>query len=254
VTHAAGHQIYRTRLLQACFRAWKESRTQDYFTRIVALSDEQNIDDKELTHVQCTNRVISRHGDYGNFSLVWLAFSFIAVIGVGSTYLRIKTLQTSNDAELLANVFGGPSTTGHQDNTAAFVSFAILGTIFIVTQLVAISFGYKYGFAGRESSDAFNAIGGHPNYRSYWRSIQHRMNIANLRLQSLQRRLEERASPIDWKRDFFDFVKEARLAGNKNLHEPPDFDGPAPPAESVAPAEPAAAEQDNITPFERGAK
>ena len=264
VTHTAGHQIYRTKLLKACFRAWKEKRGKQFYTRAVSLSEDQSVDDDEPMNVQCANRVVARYNDFGSYVWVWVALMFIAVIAVGATMLRLSTLETSNDAELLANVFGdlggavsAPPQTGQPDRTAAFVSFSILAVIFVVTQFVAIYFGFKYGFAGRESSDAYRETGGHSNYRSYWRRIQHNMNIANLRLQSLQRLLEERSEPIDWKRNFFDFVREEREQGNSNLHMPPD--PPQRPSRPPRQAKPPTGDKgeddsDNITPFDRNAK
>ena len=168
--------------------------------------------------------------------------------------LRLSTLDTSNDAELLASVFGdlsGPETetAGTAPNrTAAFVSFGLLAAIFVVTQLVAMTFGYKYGFAGRESGDAYKETGGHTNYRSYWRRVQHYMNIANRRLQTLQRLLEQRAGPIEWKRNFFDFVSEQREDGNLNLHQPPP---PRPAGHSRTPpvSDESSETKDNVTPI-----
>lgn len=261
ITHKAGHQLYRTKLLQSCFRAWKEKREKHFFTRMVSLSEDQSKDDNESPYVQCTNRVVTRHGDYGSYVWVLVAVFFIAVIAIGATVLRLETLDTSRDAELLANVFGemgdaAAGAGGQTDSTAAFVSFAILAVIFVVTQFVAMGFGYNYGFAGRESVEAFNETGGHSNYRSYWRRIQHRMNIADLRLQTLQRLLEQRSGPIDWHTNFFDYVREQRAAGNSNLHEPPP-DSPDRPTDPVNQAKPAAeppADPANVTPFDRTAK
>jgi hypothetical protein len=261
LTHAAGRQLHRTKVLQACFRAWKESHGKRFFTRVVSLADDQKIDDSEPTNVQCANRVAAHERDFGSYILVWLAILFIAVIAVGATTLRLSTLETSGDAALLANLFGefGASDAqsagaGQPDRTAAFVSFGILGVIFVVTQFVAISFGYKYGFAGRESAHAYDELGGHTNYRSYWRGIQHRMNIANLRLKTLQRLLEQRSGPIDWHKNFFDFVREERAAGNTNLNEPPSSpDSPTPPAQEAAVHSDRASGDNNVTPIDRNA-
>ncbi len=259
LTHAAGHQLYRRKVLRACFRAWKEKRGPHFFSGVMSLSKDQDADDNEPSYVQCANRVAAHHNDFGSYILILLAFLFIAIIAVGATMLRLSTLETSNDADLLANLFGEFGGTpaqggeGQPDKFAAYVSFAILGTIFVVTQFVAMSFGYRYGFAGRESAAAYDETGGHTSYRSYWRGVQHRMNIANLRLQSLQRRLEQSAAPIDWDKNFLDFVREQIAAGNTNLHEPPAPDQPRPPTQPAS----AQAEQpnaaDNVTSIDRNA-
>lgn len=260
ITHFAGHQIYRSKLLKACFRASKGRREKSFYTRIMSLSDDQSLDDDQSPSIQCTNRVISRDGDVGSYALVWVAVLFISVIAIGSTILRITTLSTSNDTELLANLFGDASSAGSAvganppDNTAAFVSFSILAAIFIVTQVVAMSFGYKYGFGGRQSATAYRDSNGHGDYRSYWRHIQHRMNTADSRLQTLHRLLERSAAPTDWHKDFFDFVRERRAAGNTNLNEPPSApDRPTRPPEAAAASDEPTKGDDNVTPFDRTA-
>ena len=63
--------------------------------------------------------------------------------------------------------------------------FTILAIIFIVTQLVGMSVGYRYGFAGKQSKEAYAATHGAAEYDSYWAPVQRRMNIANLRLHTL---------------------------------------------------------------------
>lgn len=259
LTHKAGNQLYRTKLLQSCFRAWKEKRGPHFFSRPVALTEKQSIDDGEPPYVQCTNRVATRHGDFGGHAWVWSAVIFVLVIAIGATWLRIATLDSSNDVELLENIFGdigGATPSAGGNRTAAFVSFAMLAAIFVVTQVVAVGLGYNFGFAGRESLDAFNQTGGHPNYHSYWRPIQRRMDIANSRLQSLQRLLEQGSAPIDWKYNFYHFVRRARSEGNTSLRMPPDHTDP-PPTEPAARGEAPKAAADaetNITRLDRGSK
>jgi hypothetical protein len=259
LTHAAGRQLYRRKVLQACFRAWKEKLGPHFFTGVISHSENEHADDSEPTYVQCANRVADHRNDFGSYTLVVLASLFIAIIAVGATLLRLSTLDSSNDADLLANIFGelgaaAAASEGQPDRLAAYVSFGILGVIFIVTQFVAMTFGYRYGFAGRESAAAYSETGGHSSYRTYWRGIKSRMNIANTRLQTLQRRIEKNSEPITWQKNFLSFVREEIEGGNSDLHlPPPSPDQPPPTTEpaSVQSEQPDAA--DNVTPIDRSA-
>jgi hypothetical protein len=230
LTHKAGHQLYRTKLLQACRRALKEKRGPHFFSRPIALSEKQSIDDSEPPYVQCTNRIVTRHDDYGGRFWIWSATLFVLIIAIGATWLRIATLDSANNTELLQDIFGGleggaAEPSAMSNRTAAFISFGMLAVIFVITQVVAVGLGYNYGFAGRESLAAYTQTGGHPNYESYWRQIQHRMNIANSRLQSLQRLMEEASVPISWQYNFFDYIR--REKDNRNLRLPPEPDNPS---------------------------
>jgi hypothetical protein len=257
LTHKAGHQLYRTRLLQGLRKAWKEKRGEYFYSRQVALSERQSVDDREPPYVQCANRIVTSHDDFGGRFWIWAAVIFVAIIAIGATWLRMATLDSSNDAELLQDIFGGDAGAAAQsapgDRTAAFVSFGMLAAIFVITQVVAVGLGYNYGFAGRESSKAYAETRGHPNYESYWRRIQHRMNIANARLQSLQRMIEEGAMPIAWKYNFFHYIR--REKDNSNLRLPPAPDHPPTEPSTEVPAEESqAGEATNVTRLERGGK
>jgi hypothetical protein len=257
LTHKAGHQLYRTKLLQACRKALKEKRGPHFFSRPIALSEKQSVDDSEPTYVQCTNRIVTRHDDFGGRFWIWSATFFVLIIAIGAAWLRIVTLDSSNDVELLQDIFGGlegaaagPSASGNR--TAAFISFGMFAVIFVITQVVAVGLGYNYGFAGRESLAAYTQTSGHSNYESYWRQIQHRMNIANSRLQSLQRLMEEATVPITWQYNFFDYIR--REKDNRNLRLPPEPDHPpSEPSNQRVPDE-GGRDQTNVARLDRSGK
>ncbi len=93
VTHAAGHQLYRTRLLRSCFQQFQAVRQTDeppgrkkvFISQVVALKDDQSVDNDQPTHVQCANRIATTPSDHGSLSWVWIAGLLVVFIAVIST-------------------------------------------------------------------------------------------------------------------------------------------------------------------------
>lgn len=234
VTHAAGHQLYRTRLLRSCFKRFQaeslhapetQRAHRTYTSRIVSLSDDQAVDAGRPPHVQCANRVATTPDDMGSYAWVWVAGALILFIAVLSTLLRIETLQGNELAQASGGLFGGGGgdASGSQEaqHYAAITSFWILAVVFVVTQLVGMGVGFRYGFAGKQSADAYKAIGGCADYETYFRPIRRRMSLADLRLSALHRMMERHLPvDIDWERDFLDFVRGERKRGVTDLQDP----------------------------------
>lgn len=261
VTHAAGHQLYRTRLLRSCFQQFQASlidgadersepakrQSRVFSSGIVSLREDQSIDNALPAHVQCANRVASRPDDLGSYAWVWLAAILVIVIAVVSVILRIETLHSSDlgSSQVVPAIFqgGGPSSDAQNAvasarEYAALSSFAILSVIFIVTQLVGMGVGYRYGFASKQGRGAFDATRGCADYEIYFRPVRRRMSIADLRLTTLHRLMEKRLPhEIDWRlndgreRDFLEFIRDERRRGATDLQDPTNLDNrPASPA------------------------
>ena len=166
VTHSAGHQLYRTRLLRSCFQQFQAAGLHDrqirssdrsFTTHVISLEQDQDCDDEASEAVQCANRVATSPNDRGSYAWMWIAAGLILAIAVLSTVLRIETLHS--DPTVTGggtDVFGGAGAAGMGADQsaamelAAISSFWILATKFpVVTQLVGMGVGYRYGFAGR---------------------------------------------------------------------------------------------------------
>lgn len=244
VMHAAGHQLYRTNLLRSCFKEFQANKDPSFTSHIVALGERQDVDDRwpdgsrgaeksALTpdHVRCANRVATKPGDRGSYAWIWLAALLMLAIAIGSTVLRVEMMHAAEAAPSFAGMFQvgaapTPAPTGDAAaaarEMAAMAGFTILAVIFVVTQLVGMSVGYRYGFAGKQSKEAYGATRGAPDYDTYWEPIQRRMNIANLRLHTLHRMLEKHSPrPIDFKKTFINFIEEERRRGADDLQMPP---------------------------------
>jgi hypothetical protein len=259
VTHSAGHQLYRTRLLRSCFQQFQAgmlnpseegveadgTRPRVFSSEIISLNDDQSKDDRLPVHVQCANRVITRPDDVGSYAWIWIAAILVGLIAIISVVLRMETMHS---ADLLAAEFiagGGDAGEGQQAaaaaarETAALASFAMLAIIFVVTQLVGMGVGYWYGFAGKQSHEAYRATGGCPDYDTYFAPVRRRMSIADLRLTTLHRLMERRLPhEINWTRDFLNFIREERERGATDLQDPTNLEGTPPGASAIAHPDP----------------
>jgi hypothetical protein len=240
VTHAAGHQLYRTSLLRSCFREYQTYKDKAFSSQTISLDDNQWLDQKQRPHVQCANRVITKPGDRGTYWWVVLALFLISAIAVGSTKLRIDTLHSApaDSGAFISDIFNidgdqeaappptpaavaDPAAVNAREQ-AALTGFAMLAVIFVVTQFVGMSLGYWYGFASKQGKDAFRATHGAADYDIYWAPIQSRINIADARLYTLHRLLEQHSPhPLDLKKTFINFIKRERGRGAQDLHMPP---------------------------------
>lgn len=253
VTHAAGHQYYRTSLLRACFKRFKESGGHGrFFSGKVVLSDEQTKDDGEPDHTQCANRVCENPADQGSYGIIIVAAIFIAAIAIGSTWMRWENLRKDMIEQTAAvqqkeAASGNPFAAGGavalpdevtapqkaadskaQEEAAAatksgsLAGFLMLAFIFIVTQLVGIGVGFKYGFASKHSREAFKETRGFQTYDAYLAHYQHYIDLATARLHQLQQQMEEDAhQKLNLSKTFRDFIVEnaeesAKLRHNVN--------------------------------------
>jgi len=188
ITHAAGHQLYRTNLINAVRVNWEQTvqdNHREFKTHEISLHQPQSIDDDQPAPTQLVNRV----GDRGKYTMVIIAVIVIVTIAVFSTSMRIKAhekaetdrtigmqvapessnpfAQTSGDG--LPAAVTGPNKQAREEaakqihdagTSEAMSAFIILAVIFVVTQIVAIYAGFKWGFGGKESAAAYKRTRG----------------------------------------------------------------------------------------------
>jgi len=176
VTHGAGSQYYRTKLIRSCYARYKEGGNTNYHsTRVISLSDDQFADHAEPSETRCLNRIIENPHDMGSYGWSWVAGIFVAVIFVASGVMRVSHMEseltrksqaieanTSNPfakstlpSELTApqqesdkKASGEARTNELLEGSSAIL---ILGFIFVVTQIVGFGAGHKHSFAGKET-------------------------------------------------------------------------------------------------------
>lgn len=192
VTHAAGHQYYRTSLLRSCYKRYREKEGKEYSSRLVSLNDPQDVDQAQPDYVRCINRVAKNAHEKGSFGWLWVAGLFIAAIFVLSTYMRYQNMnheltiearqQQEQSTQLANDPFAGmtlPDEVTQPQREAdrkldqeildstkgeGLAANIMLGLIFVVTQIVGFGAGYKYGFVGRETYKPANGN----NFSFFW--------------------------------------------------------------------------------------
>jgi len=212
ITHSAGHQLYRTGLIRRCEKEWRDDGQPGSFkSGNVMLNDGQSKDDQQPEYTQCVNRV----GTEGNYFWIISAAILIALIAVGSTWMRVKHLEgeltqattqtvnpflSSGGTALPGDVLKpqqeaenkGTQDAGKATSSEGLAAFLMLAIIFVATQMVAISAGYRWGFVGKESHQAYEGTRGFATYDDYLRYFEPIVQIARAKLQALQQRLMER--------------------------------------------------------------
>lgn len=241
VTHSAGHQLYRTNLIKRCEKEWVDMRQEGekLHTMNIMLNGDQSADNAHPEYSQCVNRV----GTSGSYIMVVVAAVVIAVIAVTSTWMRVKHLEGDQIQEIAqasatpaapsasaGNPFAGGGLPLPQDvlkpqleadqkarqdsgkalHDEGLAAFLMLAFIFVVTQIVGIAAGYKWGFAGKESKAAYAGTHGFSTYDDYQAYYAPVIRIAQAKLQSLQQRLRGTNVSLDLKKSFEDYLDELR--------------------------------------------
>jgi hypothetical protein len=185
LTHAAGHQLYRSGLIRRSDKEWREGgRHGDFRSAEVMLDDDQLMDDRAAPYTQTVNRV----GISGGYAIVRIALAAIVAITAISTWMRV----------------------GHP-NSEMIAAFIMLAIIFTVTQIVSICAGFKYGFGGKESEAAFKGTRGFLTYADHMDRVEPMIQAAQAKLQTLQRNLAALGGNVrlNLHKTFNDYTRES---------------------------------------------
>lgn len=252
-THFSGHELYKSGKIKQARQEWIEcGRVGKTTTGAVALSKPQSIDDDQPGYVQLMNRV----GTTPSYVISICTAIFVAIVAIGATYVRGQVLEKqlhqqitgqSSSAELTitlgkdglnmkAESTGQRVTLPPEDAAAnrrveekaladevsidrhgGWGTFIVLAFIFVFLQLLGVLFGFKWGFAGMQSSDAYRSIGA-GRYGSYADVREHYKEVADTaqsKLEHLQQKLMERNSlsgndGLHTSRSFYDFMDAER--------------------------------------------
>lgn len=246
VMHNAGHQLYKANLIRSCDQDWRNDQQKGKFvSRSYKLKDEQHLDDAEPEYRQCVNRV----GTKRSYVMVILAGVIIVFVSVLSTYMRVKHLEAERTAQtalmapaadsgangnpfdklgqaLPAEIVEGQAKADAKaasDGHAAYkdeglAAFMMLAFIFAVTQFVGIAAGYRWGFAGRESKQAYQGTRGFSTYDDYQAFYSPLIQVSQSKLQALQQKMSERAANegLKLRHTFDDYLEEFKQKGKRS--------------------------------------
>ncbi len=263
LTHAAGHQLYRTGLIKRIDKEWRDGgQTGPLLSREVKLDHQQSVDDDQPGFTQTANRV----GTYGSYAMVWIAaFAILSIAGV-STWMRVNHLNQEmierTAVQPSATMEGNPFSAGRlpaelvkpqqeadaqariealsSEKGEGLAAFIMLALIFIVTQIVGIYAGYKFGFAGKSSADAFKGTRGFAMYDDYMERVEPMIQVGQAKLQSLQRNLASLGVNVKLPlhKTFDDYIREAEGRRHSRLNVARSFTEQASPVELAKYVEP----------------
>lgn len=239
LTHWAGHEMYKNRLIDRCRAEWQNfnqllennATKQPLYTGDIGLDDDQDKggDDRRPWFTQCMNRV---HRDRGwiIITLAIVAVISLAVLQTGMRYFefnRTEIAATSQPAVPdfaampLPNDMVQPQ--AEADGKAArelssarrgesLWGFIMLGAIYLFTQFLSMYSGFKYGFGGREGRAAYDLTRGAGDYAEYMRLTHRRIAMANGKLLALHEKLQKKGVviPLEFTHTFDDYIKVDR--------------------------------------------
>lgn len=248
LTHNAGHQLFRTNLIRRCQKEWRDDgQPGPLRSQNMTLKDDQHLDDHLPHYTQCVNRV----GSDGSYALVGIAVAAILVIAVASTVMRVKHLEAemgretvqaastqsqsgaegnpfASNAQLPAEITAPQAAAdakarddiNHSSSVEGMSAFVMLAFIFVVTQIVGIIAGYKWGFAGKNSKDAYKSTLGFSTYDDYNRYFSPILSTAEAKLSTLQQRLIERSPNVGLglKNTFENFLLDRHVSHIEHKH------------------------------------
>jgi len=233
-THFSGHELYKSGKIKSARQEWIESgRKGKTTTGTVPLAKPQSVDDDQPGYVQLMNRVGTIPSYYATigtavFVVVIAIFATYVrgqvlekqlqqlitgqtsssvnnAVTLDSDSLNMSAKQPSNGGIVLPADDAAANRSAEQkaiadevniDRQGGWGTFIVLAFIFVFLQILGIFFGFRWGFAGQQSEDAFNAIGA-GRYSSYADVREHYKDIADTaqsKLEHLQQKLMERNS------------------------------------------------------------
>lgn len=221
-THWSGHEIYHNSLIKK-IRIWFINNRNDNkpnLERDSAVSLEHDYkDDGQPNYLQLLNRVKANATVTPSWIITIITAILIISIAIGATYVRGQVLEKQLTAEVnnkQTNIFSPLPTelTKNQqeaddkalkdsqdsDRKGGWATFIVLAVIFVFIQLLGIMFGYRFGFAGRESEDAYKncfSFASKQEFINYYKNEKERIaKIAQQNLQTLQQRMAQKSIAI----------------------------------------------------------
>lgn len=248
-THFAGHELFKSNQIKNARREWVEDNRQHKLTSgTVPLAKPQSVDDDQPTYTQLANRV----GTHPSYVILIATCVFVIIIAAFATYVRGQVLEKQLQQQVTGQISQAeaPKSTGDGLNLVAKASqalpdadkqadraadvkaindeanldrhggwgtFIVLAFVFVFLQILGVIFGFRWGFAGKNSSEAFRSIG-KGRYATYTDVREHYLEIAAVaqsKLEILQQKMMDKNAQVGTggrhlSKTFLDFMQESR--------------------------------------------
>jgi len=249
LTHYSGSELHKSIKIKHARSEWNDSKDKTIFESCdVPISKPQSTDDGQPGYKQLINRV----GAHQSYIITSLTVVFVIVVAVFATYVRGQVLEKTLHEEVVAksaqmNIANPVNSDGLNmeeektgnpalpdadiaqnqaaidkavkdetsiDRHGGWGTFIVLAFVFVFLQILGVIFGFRWGFAGRNSEAAYKAIGG-GRYTTYADVREHYKEIADTaqaKLEILQQKLMVRncrvgTEGMNTNNTFYDFME-----------------------------------------------
>ena len=220
-THWAGVELYKNSLVEKVRTWWLKDASSAKPSTLIPdnhrVSLEHNhIDDEQPNYIQMLNRIKTNATVTKVWAITIITVLIIVIVAAGATYVRGQvlekqlTLEVSGQTEnfysdappILAETQKAADNKAKEDARGAerkggWGTFIVLAFIFVFLQLIGILFGYKWGFGGKESSQAWKDSHEFPTREAFVAFFNRKKRdiekVAQGRLTTLQQKLQQSA-------------------------------------------------------------
>lgn len=170
--HLAGGQSYRNHLIKECMRHHAAAENPAFRGKLAEIQAHQPQagDDADPPHIQCLRRVGT---ETGLQPILIAALLLLAIAGYSTVvYLknqaRFQTLESVTMELPPSRAAPAPPAVADADSVANVGADIALGTLFLVTQLLGASIGYRHQLAAKQGKIAYAGTLGYVTYEEYF--------------------------------------------------------------------------------------
>ncbi|MFY4782514.1 zinc ribbon domain-containing protein [Aliarcobacter butzleri] len=220
-THWTGHEIYKNNISKK-IRIYNTNKEELKKSAEITGIDNNSVDDNHRDYQKILNRVAGKIKPdvTQSFVISIITAIFIVFIAIGATYVRGQVLEKQLIEEksmTQTNVYEQSLPTSliqtqqsadtkafdeaqNSDRKGGWATFIVLAVLFVFIQLLGILFGFKWGFVGNHSIDAYkdsNEFRTKQDFVNYFKREKDTiMKIAEQKLKLLQQKMYQKGNMV----------------------------------------------------------
>lgn len=237
LTHFSGDEMYKNSLAKKVHEFLEMERKETNGTLNVKTNpkvtlQEDYLDDNEPRCIQIANRLKHTNAEVtGTWYITIITVTLITLIAIGATYVRGQVLEKQLNQEIsnvVTNVYESvPSELAEiqteadnkalqeqqeADRKGGWATFIVLAVLFVFIQILGIIIGFKWGFAGKQSKEAYlysRGFASRDEFESFYNLKKDRIaSIANEKLSILQSKMSKSIYSSATSSDELDMIDE----------------------------------------------